>query len=105
MAYRAIVLSSEPATNGNVHVAVQIETDRSGIWEQISIGRHTLIIPSDEILAITSSKLGLAKRRAAAKALFVKRIKALKIGESDDANEQLTALVYQGWPQTVELGS
>ena len=103
MAYRAIVLSSEPATNGNVHVAMQIESDRSGTWEQTSIGRRTLIIPADEILAITGSKLSLAKRRVAVKALFVKKIKALKIGESDAANEQLSALVYQGWPQTVEL--
>jgi len=105
MAYRAIVLSSEPAAQGNVHLAIQVESDHSGSWQQSPIGRRTLILDSDAILAITTSKRSLANRRAAIKALMVKQISAWGIDKSDDANEQLTALVYQGWPQTVELGS
>ena len=105
MAYRAIVLSSEPAADGSVHLLVQVENNHDGEWKQTSIGRRTLILDSDAILAITTSKRSLANRRAAIKALMVKQISAWGIDKSDDANEQLTALVYQGFPQTIDLPS
>ena len=103
MAYRAVILSSEAAANGDVHLDVHVESDRSGDLELIPGGHRTLILDGDAILAITTGGGTLAARRAAALALFQQEISAWGIDESDDANEQLTALVYQGWPQTVEL--
>ena len=103
MAYRARVLSSEAAANGDVHLDVMVESDRSGDWELIPGGHRTLVLPGDAVLAITTSGNTLANRRLAIKTLFIQEISAWGIDKSDDANEQLTALVYQGWPQTVEL--
>ena len=103
MAYRARVLSSEAAANGDVHLDVQVESDRSGDWELIPGGHRTLVLDGEAVLAIINSGDTHANRRAAVKALFVQEIKSWGIDKSDDANEQLTALVYQGWPQTVEL--
>ena len=103
MAYRARVLSSEAAANGDVHLDVNVESDRTGSWVLIPGGHRTLVLDGDAVLAITTSGGTLASRRAAALALFIQEISAWGIDKSDDANEQLSALVYQGWPQTVEL--
>ena len=103
MAYHAVVLSSEAAANGDVHPDVLVESDRSGDWELIPGGHRTLVLDGEAVLAIIKSGDTLAKRRAAVKALFVQEIKSWGIDKSDDANEQLKALVYQGFPQTVEL--
>ncbi len=103
MAYRARVLSSKAAANGDIHLDVMVESDRSGDWELIPGGHRTLILDGEAILAITTGSGTLAEKRQAAKDLFIQEISAWGIDESDDANEQLTALVYQGWPQTVDL--
>ena len=105
MAYRARVLSSEAAANGDVHLDVFVESDRSGDWQLIPGGHRTLVLDGSAVIAICESGDTLANRRLAVKALFIEEIKSWGIDESDDANEQLSALVYQGWPQTVELGS
>ncbi len=102
--YRARVLSSEAAANGDVHLDVVIESDRTGDWVGIPGGNHrTLVLDGAAILAICNSGDTLAERRVAVKDLFIEEIKAWGIERSDDANEQLVALLYQGWPQTVEL--
>ena len=103
MAYRAIVLYSEPAAQGNVHLAIQVESDHSGSWQQSPIGRRTLILSGDEILAITKSRRNPANKQAALKALIIKGISDWGIIKSDEASQQLTDLIDQGWPQTVEL--
>jgi len=101
--YRARVLSSEPAANGDVHLDVHVESDRTGDWVLIPGGHRTLVLDGSAVLAICNSGDTLANRRLAVKALFIQKIKDWGIDESDDANEQLTALIYQGWPQTVDL--
>ncbi len=103
MAYQARVLSSETAANGDVHLDVYIESDRTGDWVLIPLGHRTLVLDGAAVLAICNSGDTLANRRLAVKDLFVEEIKSWGIDESDDANEQLVALLYQGWPQTVEL--
>ena len=103
MAYRARVLSSEAAANGDVHLDVQVESDRSGDWELIPGGHRTLVLDGEAVLAIINSGDTLANRRAAVKALFIQEIKSWGIDESVEDNEQLTALVYRGWPQMVGL--
>ena len=105
MSYRARVLSSEAAANGDVHLDVHVESDRSGDWELIPGGHRTLVLDGDAVLAIINSGDTLANRRLAMKALFIHEISAWGIDKSDDANEQLTALMYQGWPQAIDLGS
>ena len=105
MAYCANVLSSQPAANGDVHLDVQVESDRSGSWGLIPGGHRTLVLDGDAVLAIINSGDTLANRRLAIKALFIQEISAWGIDKSDDANEQLSALVYQGFPQTVDLPS
>ena len=105
MAYRANVLSSQPAANGDVHLDVQVESDRSGSWALIPDGHRTLVLDGDAVLAIINSGDTLANRRLAIKAFFIQEISAWGIDKSDDANEQLSALVYQGFPQTVDLPS
>lgn len=103
MAYRARVLSSEAAANGDVHLDVMVESDRSGSWKLIPGGHRTLVLNGEQILAITNSNDTLANKRLAIKGMFILEIAAWGIDKSDDANEQLTSLVYQGWPQTVNL--
>ena len=103
MAYRARVLSSEAAASGDVHLDVYVESDRSGEWVLIPGGHRTLVLDGAAVLAICNSGDTLAERRQAVKDLFIQEIKAWGLDKSDDANEQLTALLYQGWPQTVGL--
>ena len=103
MAYRARVITAEPAANGDVHLDTFIETDRSGDWELIPGGHRTLVLDGAAVLAIINNGDTLANRRAAMKDLFIQEIKAWGLDESDDANEELTSLMYQGWPQTVDL--
>ena len=101
--YRARVVSSEAAASGDVHLDCFVESDRSGEWELIPGGHRTLVLDGAAVLAICESGDTLANRRLAVKDLFVQEIKSWGIDESDDANEQLVALIYQGWPQTVNL--
>ena len=103
MAYRARVLNSEAAANGDIHLDTFVESDRSGDWVLIPGGHRTLVLDGEAVLAICESGDTLANRRLAIKDLFVQEIKSWGIDESDDANEQLMALIYQGWPQTVNL--
>ena len=103
MSYRARVISSVAAANGDVHLDTFIESDRTGDWVLIPGGHRTLVLDGEAVLAICESGDTLANRRLAVKDLFVQEIKSWGIDESDDANEQLTALIYQGWPQTVDL--
>ena len=103
MAYQAVVKSSEASANGDIHLDTFIESDRSGDWQLIPGGHRTLVLNGSAVLAICNSGDTLAERRQAVKDLFIQEIKAWGLDKSDDANEQLTALIYQGWPQTVGL--
>ena len=101
--YRARVVSSEASANGDIHLDVFVESDRSGDWALIPGGHRTLVLNGSAVLAICNSGDTLAGRRLAIKDLFIQEIKAWGLDESDDANEQLVALLYQGWPQSVWL--
>ena len=101
MAYRANVLSSEAAASGDVHLDVMVESDRSGDWELIPGGHRTLVLDGEAILAITTGAGTNAQKITALVALFKQEVKAWGLDESDDANEQLLALV--SLPVTVGL--
>ena len=70
MAYRAIVLSAEPAANGDVHLDTFIESDREGDWALIPGGHRTLVLDGEAVLAIVNNGDTLANRRLAMKAFL-----------------------------------
>ena len=101
MAYRVEVKSSEAAANGDVHLDVRIESDRTGDWVLIPLGHRTLVLDGAAVLAITTGVGTDAQKKAALSALFKQEVLAWGLDESDDANEQLLALVEL--PVTVGL--
>ena len=103
MAYRARVITAAPAANGDVHLDTFIETDRSGDWALIPNGHRTLVLDGEAVLAIINSGDTLANRRADMKDTFIEEIKSWGLEKSDDATQELTSLMYQGFPQTVDL--
>ena len=101
MAYRANVLSSEPSANGDIHLDVMVESDRSGDWQLIPGGHRTLVLDGAAVLAITEGAGTDLQKRQALSALFKQEVIGWGIDESDDANQQLTGLVI--FPITVSL--
>ena len=101
MSYRARVISSEPAANGDVHLDTHVESNRIGEWLLIPGGHRTLVLDGEAVLAITEGSSTNAAKRTALSALFKQEVKAWGLDESDDANEQLLALVTM--PVTVGL--
>ena len=99
--YRARVLSSEPAANGDVHLDVHVESDRTGDWLLIPQGHRMLVLDGAAVLAITTGAGTVTQKRAALSALFKQEVLSWGIDESDDANEQLLELV--SLPVTVSL--
>jgi len=99
--YRARVLSSEAAANGDIHLDVHVESDRSGDWALIPGGHRTLVLDGAAVLAITTGAGTLTQKRAALSALFKAEVLEWGLDTSDDANEQLLELV--SLPVTVSL--
>ena len=93
MAYRARVLSSEPAASGDVHLDVYVESDRSGDWELIPGGHRTLVLNGAAVLAITEGAGTDQQKTGALADLFRQEVLSWGLDESDDANEQLLGLV------------
>ena len=93
MSYRARVVSSEPAANGDVHLDVYVESDRLGDWALIPGGHRTLVLDGSAVLAILEGSGTDSQKRAALSALFKQEVAAWGIDESDNANEQLNELV------------
>ena len=101
MTYRARVLSSEAAANGDIHLDVMVESDRSGDWQLIPGGHRTLVLDGAAVLAITEGAGTDIQKKQALLALFKQEVVGWGIDESDDANQQLTGLV--ALPITVSL--
>ena len=101
MAYRARVLSSEPAASGDVHLDVYVESDRSGDWVLIPGGHRTLVLNGAAVLAITTGAGTDQQKIGALAALFKQEVLEWGLDKSDDANEQLLGLVEL--PVTVSL--
>ena len=93
MSYRARVVSSEAAANGDVHLDVYVESDRLGDWASIPGGHRTLVLDGSAVLAILEGSGTDNQKRAALSALFKQEVAAWGIDESDNANEQLNELV------------
>ena len=91
--YRARVISSEAAANGDIHLDVYVESDRTEEWVLIPGGHRTLVLDGAAVLAITEGSGTVTQKRAALSALFKQEVKSWGIDESDEANEQMLDLV------------
>jgi len=97
--YQAHIVSSEAAGNGDVHLDVYIQKEVSpDVWETVPNGHRAMVLNGAAVLAITEGPGSEAEKQAAIVAIMQEIADAWGIGESDDANEQLTALVPGGWP-------
>uniref|UniRef100_A0A6M3J143 Uncharacterized protein n=1 Tax=viral metagenome TaxID=1070528 RepID=A0A6M3J143_9ZZZZ len=102
--YRARVLGSEAAANGDVHLDVYIQRETEpAVWVDVPNGHRTMVLNGRAVLAITESAQTDAQKRAALVELMRQTAAAWGIDESDEANEQLTALVPGGYPVNVTL--
>lgn len=101
MAYRASILSSEAAANGDICLDVIVESDRTGSWALIQNGHRTLVLDGSAVLAITSGAGTAAQKRTALSNLFKSEVLLWGLDEADDANQQLAALVT--YPVIVSL--
>jgi len=91
--YRTRVESSEAAANGDIHLDVFVESDRSGDWVLIPGGHRTLVLDGSAVLLITGGSGTPTEKRLALAALFKQEVLNWGIDRSDDANEQLLELV------------
>ena len=88
-----MVLSSEAAANGDVHLDVFVESDRSGDWELIPGGHRTLVLDGEAILSIINGSGTDNEKRSALSALFKQEVLSWGLDESDNANEELGSLI------------
>lgn len=93
MAYRANILSSEAAANGDIHLDVMVESNRSGEWQLIPGGHRTLVLDGSAVLAIAEGAGTDVQKKQALAALFKQEVIGWGIDKSDDANQQLVGLV------------
>lgn len=107
MAYRANVLSSEAAANGDVHLDVLIQKDTlvdgETVWANIPNGHRTMVLDGAAVLAITSGDGTLNQKRAAIVEIMRAEAAGWGIGQSDQANTELTKSVPGGFPVAVVL--
>jgi len=102
--YRLRVLSGEAAANGDIHLDVMVERETEpDTWVLIPLGHRTLVLDGEAVLAITESEATDNQKRDALLALIRQEVVAWGIDRSDDAYNQLLALVPGGWPVSVAI--
>jgi len=102
--YRLRVLSGEAAANGDIHLDVMVERETEpDTWVLIPLGHRTLVLDGEAVLAITESEATDNQKRGALLALIRQEVVAWGIDRSDDAYNQLLALVPGGWPVSVAI--
>lgn len=103
MAYRARVVSSEAAANGDLHLDCFIEKQlEDESWELVPNGHRTLVLNGAAVLTITSNEAyTIPQKHAALAALFRETAMGWGIDEADEANTSLDELVT--FPVNVNL--
>ena len=102
--YRLRVLSGEAAANGDIHLDVMVERETEpDTWVLIPLGHRTLVLDGEAVLAITESEATDNQKCGALLALIRQEVVAWGIDRSDDAYNQLLALVPGGWPVSVAI--
>jgi hypothetical protein len=100
--YRARIVGSKAAANGDVHLDCFVEREiEEDVWELIPNGHRCLVLDGVAVLMITESSMTNAQKRQALANLFRQEVKSWGLDQSDDANVSLEALV--SWPQNVSL--
>ena len=97
--YTARIVAGEPAMSGDVVLYVYIEKDGT----VLKGGRMSVELDGQAVLSITESAMTDGEKRQALIVLFTDTVRELGVNSSDDAYEQLFALLPNGWPVTVEL--
>ncbi len=89
--YRAHILSTEAAANGDVHVDTIVQREvTTGVWAEIPNGHRTLVLDGAAVLGLSGT---VAQKRAGLLALFKAEVKAWGLDTSDAANVVVTTLV------------
>jgi len=102
--YRAKVESGKAAANGDIHLDcwIQCETEPD-VWENVPLGHRALVLDGAAVLSITESGMTNQQKLNALQDLFRQEAGSWGIHESDDAYNQLFALLPAGWPVDVNL--
>jgi len=102
--YRVRVQTGEAAANGDIHLDCHVQKETSpDVWELIPLGHRTLVLDGEAVLAITEGSGTDGHKLAALANLFKQEVLAWGVDKSDDAYNQLFALLPEGWPVTVSL--
>ena len=101
--YRVHVEEIEAAADGDIHMLCVIQRDDDGEWVPVINGHRTMVLDGQAVLAITESAMTDAEKRAAMLSLFKAEATAWGIDESDEAYNQLIALLPVNWDGNVNL--
>jgi len=102
--YRVRVQSGGAAASGDIHLDVFVQKEiEPGVWELIPMGHRTLVLDGEAVLAITEGSGTDGQKFAALGDLFKQEVLSWGLDKSDDAYNQLFALLPAGWPVTVSL--
>jgi len=96
--YRAHVLSTEAAANGDVHfdcwIQKQVEVEGEPTWENVPSGHRTLVLQGAAVQVILDNEsLTNVQKRLAIAELFREEAKSWGIDEADEANTGIEDLV------------
>ena len=104
--YRFRIVGADAAADGDVHLDtfVEVSRDDGATWESVNNGHRTAVLDGAAVLAITGGPGTNGQKLTALSALFKATVEAWGLGESDDALQQMEALLPGGgWPVTVAL--
>lgn len=94
--YRARIVSSEAAASGDVHLDCFLERSQDGgdTWELVDGGHKTVVLDGEAVLAITTNDdLTDGQKMGQLADLFKQEVVSWGIDRSDDADQQIKALV------------
>ena len=91
--YRARVVDREAAANGDIHLDVFVESDKTGDWVVIPNGHRTLVLNGKAVLDITEGAGTDNQKRTALSNLFKEEVKLWGIDKSDEASVALGELI------------
>ena len=96
--YRAHVLSTEAAANGDVHLDawIQKQTTVEGevVWANVPSGHRTMVLAGSAVRVIMDNQnLGDPQKRLALAELFREQASGWGIDEADEANTGISDLV------------
>ena len=101
--YSVRIDSMESSANGDVRFDCWIQRDDGGDWVDVANGHRTMVLSGPAVLAITNGPGTIVEQRVALLALFRETAKNWGIDESDEAVEDIVALLPSPLPIRVNL--